>query len=65
MGFTLIESERHLNIGTAPFYAYPYSRRESKKIISGYDKPVKAKRCGIVVKEQEALFFIQGRPCSE
>jgi len=54
-----------LNIGTAPFYAYPYSRRESKKIISGYDKPVKAKRCGIVVKEQEALFFIQGRPCSE
>jgi hypothetical protein len=59
MGFTAIESKRQLNIDTAPFFADPYSQRESKKGISGHDTTVKAKPCGIVFKEHEALFLFR------
>jgi hypothetical protein len=30
MGFTLLEYKRQLNIGTTPFYPYPYWQREGK-----------------------------------
>ena len=57
MGFTLIVSQRQLNIDTAPFYAYPYSQRESKKGISGHDKTMKAEPCGIVLKKRKPFFY--------